>query len=84
MTWIEKAAAHIARLGSGGYDAYSSSEIREGVTALYIKIIEETYVAPLLQCTDCGNTESPAGAMARQFNHGRCLHCGGFFRVTRA
>lgn len=39
---------------------------------------------PLLQCVDCRNTESPAGAMARQFNHGRCLHCGGFFKVIRA
>lgn len=39
---------------------------------------------PLLQCIDCKNTESPAGAMARYFNHGRCLHCGGFFKVVRA
>jgi hypothetical protein len=39
---------------------------------------------PLLQCVDCKNTESPAGAMARQFNHGRCLHCGGYFKVVRA
>ena len=39
---------------------------------------------PLLQCADCRNTESPAGAMARQFNHGRCLHCGGYFKVVRA
>jgi hypothetical protein len=39
---------------------------------------------PLLQCIDCKNTESPAGAMARHFNHGRCLHCGGFFKVIRA
>lgn len=39
---------------------------------------------PLLQCIDCKNTESPAGAVARHFNHGRCLHCGGFFKVVRA
>ena len=39
---------------------------------------------PLLSCIDCKNTESPAGAMARQFNHGRCLHCGGYFKVVRA
>ena len=39
---------------------------------------------PLLQCVDCKNTESCAGAMARQFNHGRCLHCGGYFKVVRA
>lgn len=39
---------------------------------------------PLLQCVDCKNTESPAGAMARQWNHGRCMHCGGFFKVVRA
>lgn len=38
----------------------------------------------LLQCVDCRNTESPAGAMARHFNQGRCLHCGGFFKVVRA
>lgn len=39
---------------------------------------------PLLQCIECRNTESPAGAMARQVNHGRCLHCGGYFKVIRA
>ena len=39
---------------------------------------------PLLQCVDCHNTESPAGAMARYFNQGRCLHCGGYFKVVRA
>lgn len=39
---------------------------------------------PLLQCIECKNTESPAGAMARQFNHGRCLHCGSYFKVVRA
>lgn len=39
---------------------------------------------PLLQCIDCRNTESPAGAVARRFNYGRCLHCGGFFKVVRA
>lgn len=39
---------------------------------------------PLLQCVDCGNTESPAGAMARRFNHGRCLRCGSYFKVVRA
>lgn len=39
---------------------------------------------PLLQCVDCKNTESPAGAMARRFNHGRCMHCGGYFKVIRA
>jgi hypothetical protein len=39
---------------------------------------------PLLQCMDCRNTESPAGAMAREFNKGKCLHCGGVFKVVRA
>ena len=39
---------------------------------------------PLLLCVSCKNTESPAGAMARQFNHGRCMHCGGSFMVLRA
>jgi hypothetical protein len=38
----------------------------------------------LLQCVDCRNTESCAGAMAREFNKGRCLHCGGFFMVIRS
>ena len=40
--------------------------------------------SPLLQCVSCSHTESPAGAMARQFNHGRCMHCGGSFKVVRA
>lgn len=48
-----------------------------------IKMYEEK-PDPLLQCTDCHNTESPAGAMARYFNHGRCMHCGGYFKVVRA
>ena len=48
-----------------------------------LKIIENR-PGPLLQCIDCRNTESPAGAMARYFNQGRCLHCGGFFKVVRA
>ena len=39
---------------------------------------------PLLQCIECKNTESCAGAMARYFNQGRCLHCGGYFKVVRA
>ena len=38
----------------------------------------------LLQCRDCRNTESPAGALGRVFNRGRCLHCGGYFEVVRA
>ena len=38
---------------------------------------------PLLQCIDCRNTESTAGAMARAFNQGRCL-CGGYFKVIQA
>lgn len=45
---------------------------------------EEVKDPPLLICIDCKNTESPAGAMARYFNHGRCLHCGGYFKVVRA
>ena len=39
---------------------------------------------PLLQCIACHNTESPAGAKARSFNHGLCLHCGGSFKVVAA
>jgi len=38
----------------------------------------------LLQCRDCKNTESPAGALGRGWNRGRCLQCGGYFEVTRA
>lgn len=44
----------------------------------------KTLEPPLLQCVDCRNTESPAGAMTRFFNRGRCLHCGGYFKVVRA
>lgn len=43
-----------------------------------------TLEMPLLICADCHNTESCAGAMARMFNHGRCAHCGGLFKVVRA
>lgn len=39
---------------------------------------------PLLICVNCKNTESPAGAMARQFNHGLCMYCHGPFKVFRA
>lgn len=40
---------------------------------------------PLLQCVNCNNTESCAGAMARAHWHpGRCMHCGGAFKVVRA
>lgn len=39
---------------------------------------------PLLQCIECKNTESTAGAMARVFNQGRCVHCGGYFKVVKA
>lgn len=39
---------------------------------------------PLLQCVECKNTESTAGAMARAFNQGRCVHCGGYFKVVKA
>lgn len=55
----------------------------EGISfeALLVRAMREP---PLLQCIDCKNTESCAGAMARQFNHGRCLHCGGYFKVVRA
>lgn len=45
---------------------------------------EKVKPSPLLICIDCKNTESPAGAMARYFNQGRCLHCGGYFKVFRA
>jgi hypothetical protein len=39
---------------------------------------------PLLQCIDCTNTASPASALARDFNKGRCMFCGGYFKVIRA
>jgi len=38
---------------------------------------------PWLQCSDCHNTESPAGALAREWNHGRCVFCGAYFKVVR-
>lgn len=40
---------------------------------------------PLLICVSCRNTESCAGAMAREHWHkGLCMHCGGAFKVVRA
>ena len=56
-----------------------NAELRQKIAEL-----EAPREGSLLQCIDCRNTESPAGAMARQFNHGRCLHCGGYFKVVRA
>lgn len=73
--WREQAAFEI------------EEEIRHGsltsgdITAIIIRHSPEP---PLLICIHCSNTESCAGAMAREFNQGRCLHCGGYFRVYRA
>lgn len=47
-------------------------------------VIDPPREPPLLICIDCKNTESPAGSMARYFNQGRCLHCGGYFKVYSA
>jgi len=40
--------------------------------------------APLLECVMCHNTESCAGALAREWNRGRCRFCAGYFKVVRA
>ena len=47
-------------------------------------VYEEAKEPPLLQCIECKNTESCAGAMARTWNHGRCMYCGNYFKVIRA
>lgn len=39
---------------------------------------------PLLICISCRNTESCAGALARTWNKGKCMYCGGTFEVLRA
>lgn len=83
MDWIDKLAEHIvigATVPTG-----PRGEYKPGVVAWVRATIERHLPEPpLLQCPDCGNTESCAGAMARQFNRGRCLHCGGLFKVVRA
>lgn len=87
--WITDAATELASHFSfgNGPDSYVTDEQRATVADNYATIIRRhapTASQTLLQCIDCRNTESPAGAMARYFNKGRCLHCGGFFKVVRA
>lgn len=98
--WAEKAAEKIAALWKGDThgrgDGYITDEQRAQLVDTFNRIIQwhcpfkkdvaytEAVEPPLLQCSDCHNTESCAGAMARHFNHGRCLRCGGYFKVIRA
>lgn len=74
-----------------GWEAYVDQQSPNGNTVVvedawkgYHATLPPPKPSPLLQCVECKNTESPAGAMARHFNHGRCVHCGGFFKVIRA
>lgn len=67
------------------FDAVEDEDLVEVLTAaVQHELDKDMKPSPLLQCIDCKNTESPAGAMARYFNQGRCLHCGGWFKVVRA
>ena len=96
--WVKDAADEIAkywRFGSGR-DSYVTDEQRALISHNLQEVINKHcpfkpdvayQVVPeptLLICVDCKNTESPAGAMGRYFNQGRCLHCGGYFKVYRA
>lgn len=67
-------------------DDCAEREYEDEITDCYLipNVTEARREAPLLMCADCKHTESCAGAMARQFNRGRCLRCGGFFKVVRA
>jgi len=63
----------------------NENEERIRYNAHLLAIISERPEPPLLICVSCRNTESPAGAMARQhWHHGLCMHCGGAFKVVRA
>lgn len=83
--WALEAAEEISQFE---WDVSKAEDIREIIErhCPFKKNIAYTEARepPLLQCSDCHNTESCAGAMARQWNHGRCMHCGGFFKVVRA
>ena len=86
MTSERKNHACILDVDSPSYPPEPDEYWQCGCRACIQHIIDAlpTKEPPLLQCIDCRNTESPAGAMARQFNHGRCAHCGGYFKVVRA
>lgn len=85
--WVQAAARKIAAA------VYEEDGDRDGdvVTVtpsveVIADIIRKSMPEPsLLQCINCNNTESCAGAVARQHWHpGLCMHCGGAFRVVRA
>lgn len=88
--WVDALARELATHwpAGPGPDDYITPEQRASIAALYAEAIRRWAPPPkdppLLQCPDCKNTESCAGAMARYFNQGRCLHCGGLFKVVRA
>ncbi len=91
--WMMKAAEELASHFSfgRGADSYVTDEQRQNVANNYLEIIIRHWYnpppvkePPLLQCSECHNTESCAGAMARAWNHGRCQFCAGYFKVVRA
>ena len=87
--WIADAAEEINKVDEGCFCVTLDAEQVRSIIAKHCPFTPgaayvEAREPPLLQCVHCKNTESPAGAMARQFNHGRCLHCGGSFKVVRA
>lgn len=76
-----------AKLNAVGYEHTIQGVGDEAVIDMHgiaLQAVGPPKEPPLLQCADCKNTESCAGAMARMFNHGRCMHCGGYFKVVRA
>jgi hypothetical protein len=87
--WIVEAANEIASHwpSFGGRNEDYDTRRRETQARSFADIIQKYLPVtepPLLQCITCNNTESCAGAMARLWMQGRCMHCGGFFRVVRA
>ncbi len=77
---VDEAADHIDQQR----DPAVADAVAGIVNAALMLTREPPKPGPLLQCISCNNTESPAGAMARQFNHGRCVFCGSYFKVVRA
>lgn len=78
---------YLALTNAGYQHAFQANEDRPptiDMNGIALDTKAQLKESPLLICIDCKNTESPAGAMGRQFNHGRCMHCGGYFKVIRA
>jgi hypothetical protein len=81
---VDRAAYAMQLLKNVGVDVTCGACAEVAFTGL--TTLGHTCERTLLICVNswCRNTESPAGAMARAFNHRRCLHCGGAFEVLRA